>query len=77
MNNSGPIAGDRFIREAEEHHRSGLSRVQRYEMRKKGIYPPKRTIPGTTSAKGVLESEFERWMRGEWPPTNQLCAEGS
>ena len=73
MSDSKFMTGDRFIREAEEHHRSGLSRVQRYEMRKKGIYPPKRTIPGTTSAKGILESEFELWMRGEWPPSNQIC----
>ncbi len=63
------VHGDRYIREAEEQYRSGLSRVQRYEMRRRGTYPPKRTIPGTTSAKGILQSEFEAWMRGDWPPS--------
>ena len=55
------------MRGAEEEFRSGLKRVQRWEMSKRGAYPPKRVIPGTIRAKGVLESEFEIWLRGGWP----------
>ncbi len=51
---------DRFIREAECEHITGLSRTTRWRLERKGQFPKRRAISENT--RGWLASEIERWV---------------
>ena len=50
---------DRFLREAEIAHRSGLSRTTRWRLEKMGKFPKRRRL--SLNATGLLESEYLAW----------------
>ena len=51
---------DRFVREPEVKHITGLSRVTRWRMERRGEFPRRRRI--STNAVAWLESEIAEWM---------------
>lgn len=53
---------DRLIREVEIAALTGLSRTARYQMERRGEFPPRRRI-GARHV-GWLASEVEQWLRG-------------
>jgi prophage regulatory protein len=52
---------DRFVREPECKHRSGLSRTQRWRLEKEGKFPKRRKI--SDFAVGWLDSELTEWLQ--------------
>ena len=51
---------DRFVREPEVKQITGLSRVTRWRMERRGEFPRRRRI--STNAVAWLESEITEWM---------------
>ena len=51
---------DRFVREPEVKRITGLSRVTRWRMERRGEFPRRRRI--STNAVAWLESEIAEWM---------------
>ena len=51
---------DRFVREPEVKQITGLSRVTRWRMERRGEFPRRRRI--STNAIAWLESEISAWM---------------
>lgn len=54
-----PTKVDRFMREPEIEHRSGLSRTTRWRLEKIGKFPKRRRL--SPNATGLLESEYRAW----------------
>ena len=52
---------DRFIREEECEHTTGLSRTTRWRREQAGQFPKRRRI--SANAVGWLESEIQEWLR--------------
>ncbi len=51
---------DRFMREPEVEHVTGLSRTTRWRMEKKGSFPPRRQI--SPNCRANMESEIRSWL---------------
>ena len=51
---------DRFLREAEVHRITGLSRTTRWRMERRGDFPRRRIL--SRNAVGWLASQIETWM---------------
>ena len=52
---------DRFIREPECEHTSGLSRTTRWRLERAGLFPKRHQI--SPNAVAWLESEIQDWLR--------------
>jgi predicted DNA-binding transcriptional regulator AlpA len=44
--------------------KTSLGKTSIYELEGKGMFPRRRTIPGTTGRVGWLESEIDAWIAG-------------
>jgi prophage regulatory protein len=62
---ASPVGEERFVREAECKRRTGLDRVTRWRMERRGEFPRRRRIsPGII---GWLNSELAEWLRSRDP----------
>ena len=63
---------DRFLREREVHHLTGLSRTTRWRLEGAGKFPARRQI--STNAVAWLESEVLEWMKDKAAPPSVAAA---
>ncbi len=63
---------DRFLREPEVRHITGLSRTTRWRLQRDGKFPRRRQI--STNAVGWLASEINVWMAEQSAPVEPEAA---
>lgn len=63
---------DRFLREREVHHLTGLSRTTRWRLENAGKFPRRRQI--STNAVAWLESEVLEWIKDKAVLPNAAAA---
>ncbi len=63
---------DRFLREPEVQHITGLSRTTRWRLQRDGKFPRRRQI--STNAVGWLASEIDAWIAERTAPAEPEAA---
>ena len=71
------LAGLRLVREKECAHLTGLSRQERYNLEKTGVFPPRVPIVPGSRHHGWPAGAIERWLEARAKEGAALAAEKS